>query len=107
MLESTTLIDFTLSFAGENLTFGNFTIKGIPEELADSVPAFSSPFDVVQQIFSFRISGIDLNKYSIARGDTFTYTSGKQIFTFTVIGYVVDLTGWAKLDVVLDEVANV
>lgn len=107
MLETEGMIQQTLALAGEPLVFSSVTIHGIPGEDLYDIQGYNSPYDIKKQSYIFQVSASDLFTHSIKARDTFTYTVGTRKFTFSVLSFPEDLTGWAELSVNLESIANV
>jgi len=97
-----------LDAVGESLVFTGVTIKGIPKQEVYNVQNFDSPYDVEKQDFTFQISATSFYANSLD-GTSFTYTHplNPKKFTFKIISFIDDLTGWVELKVKLTGKANV
>jgi len=107
MLETKEQITLALSYAGEDLEFDNGTIKGIPGNLVYNVQSFDSPYDVSKQDFDFQVANEDFTAIGLSIGDSFMYSLGSKIYTFKVISFTDDITGWFNLQTNLINISNV
>ena len=107
MLETESMIQQTLALAGEPLVFSSGIIYGIPGEDLYDIQGYNSPYDIKKQSYIFQVSANDLVTNGIKARDTFTYTVGTRQFTFSVLSFPEDLTGWAMVAVNLESIADV
>lgn len=97
MLETEQQIQYSLIVAGEPITFNKGVIRGIPGQLVYNVPSFDSPYDIDKQDFTFQVSKKDFSSIGGVPEDLFTYNLLGENYSFKVLSYTNDLTGWLTL----------
>lgn len=98
MIESDVEKQAVLDAFGQDLEFGNGTIKAITEIDVTILAGESTVYTVERQNFLFQCLLQDVVDNDIGEGDTFTITDG--IYTYTMLlnrSPNVDLLGWCTL----------
>ena len=96
--ESTEFIRSIVEKTGTELTFTDFSIYAIPGfDLQVLYKGEESVYEVTRQNFSFQTASSYIAENSIVEGLEFTMTDEIYIYTFTVLGFHPDLTGWGML----------
>ena len=103
-LESVKDIQDQLDAFGETLTFSNYTMLGIlsftTTELYEGA--------IKQQIFAVHSTSKDVIANNVTVGDAFTVSTRENLFSFQVNNVPIPCyDGWHKLEVILNEIANV
>jgi hypothetical protein len=98
-VETPARIQKILDISGEDLVFTLGTIKAVPGVSIYSIENYSSPFDIEKQVYSFTTSVVYYKSFTITVGDTFTYTIGTRIYTFSVASFLEVEPNWIRLRV--------
>ena len=101
MLESEYLIQKVLDTAGEVLTFGVNTIKGLPSFSTDVLVSQEvSTYRVEQQDWNFQVSTKDCIDKNITIDNTFTMNDLSYKYTFKLNSKPISYgDGWSRLPV--------
>jgi hypothetical protein len=91
MFETAAQKNFLLQLDGVELDFTTFTVKALLGFHITDVYEDGSQ----EQVFKFNLTDASIAENSIAIGDTFTYTFGAAVFSFSVQLFTPDLTGWS------------
>jgi hypothetical protein len=101
VLESESLIQKSLSFIGETISFENGDTLAIPSFRTDVLVSQEvSVYRVEQQEFNFHASTKDIIDLEVTIDDTFTYSTRDYLFTFKLDNKPIPyLDGWSRLSV--------
>ncbi|MCK9622617.1 MAG: hypothetical protein M0R47_19035 [Methylobacter sp.] len=89
-------IDFIMDMTGADLTFSDFTIKGLANYMPETL--YNGDYKVEKQDFRFLISSKACKENGITPGLTFTHSDGIYLFTFKITNQpIFDLTGYVEL----------
>lgn len=105
MQETQDHIDLALEYA-EMLTFTGFEIKGFPGQEIYRLSQYDS-YEVEKQDFYFKIAAKDFFDNNLSVDDEFTYSCLSQTYTFKIMTWKNNITGWVTLQVAFVEVQSV